>query len=100
MTITKIEIFNSISQEIADDFAKRFYKEQYNEDLYQYRFMPYKWIYTDIFEICDYYFSFDDILHCEHNKWHTDTIIKYYDLCIETDWKPWINYPNFVESLK
>jgi hypothetical protein len=42
MTITKIELFNSISQEIADDFAKRFYKEQFDGDLYEYRFMPYK----------------------------------------------------------
>jgi predicted transcriptional regulator len=41
------------------------------------------------------YLSVDDILIAEHHQIPCKVFEKYYNLCLDTDWTPWINLINF-----
>jgi hypothetical protein len=48
--------------DIVREFAKRFYKESFNDEEYEYDLIWYKWIKKWPVNICDEYYSIGDIL--------------------------------------
>ena len=80
--------YNKVITEIAEEFAKKFYKEWFWEDDYEYQLMDYKWIYHMI-EICDEYFNFDDILMTLEYNIPIKTLRNWYNLSLEAsmEWK-------------
>ena len=90
-----INEYNKLIKKIVDSFVKRFYKEIYEEDEYYYNIMNYVWINSWPVEVSDMYFSIDDIIISEA-YWIPSKIFEdYYDLCLDTEWEPWINLYNF-----
>lgn len=57
-----INLYNDLIEQIVEEFAKRYYKECFNEDEYDYEIMDYKWIKEWPVEICDEFYSICDIL--------------------------------------
>lgn len=55
----------------------------------------YKWVLLWPINIWDNYFSIDDILMATEHNIPCKVLQEWYDLYIETDWKPWINLYNY-----
>jgi len=72
-----IQKYNEIIYKIVDNFAKRLYKEIYNEDEYEFDFMDYQGIKQWPIEILGEYYSLDDIILAEHLKIPTKVVQDY-----------------------
>lgn len=89
------ELYNQLIQDIVDKFAKRYYKEEFKENDYHYEIIDYQGIKDWPIEICDEYYSIDEIITVEHHNIPIKVLRNFYDLNLATDWKPWINLYNY-----
>lgn len=86
-----IQKYNETIYEIVDNFARRFYKEIYDEDEDEYEFdlMDYEGIKQWPIEIWEEYYSLDDIILAEHLQIPTKVVQNYneYNLELYEQWK-------------
>ena len=91
--------YNNLIQDIVKNFAIRYYNEWEDEkvevDNTDYRIINYAWINQWPVDICDMFFSIDDILIAEMYNIPIETFIEYYDLCLSKKWIPGINLYNY-----
>lgn len=92
-----INKYNKIIEKIVDKFAKRYFKEIFNENEADYRLMDYHWI-PNMLELNDMYLDINDILIAELYQIPCKIYRDYYYLCLDTEWKPWINLYNFFRK--
>lgn len=96
----QIDKYNELIQKIVYWFAKRYYKELYNEkvEMDDYRLMQYEWIFSWPVEISDNYFQIDDILIAELHQIPCKIIQEHYDKeyeAMQNDTRLWINLINY-----
>jgi len=96
-----INKYERLINEIALEFTKQFYKEQYQEkaDKDDYRIIWNANIGFWPVVICDeYYFTIDEIITLLNNNWHTNIIKDYYNFWLEKYEKKkptWISFYNY-----
>ena len=80
-----IKEYNDIIKKIIDNFWVRYYKELYNEDYDErdVRIIDYQWISSWPVEICDNYYSIDDILISEFHQIPCKIMQEWYDVNLE-----------------
>lgn len=90
-----INKYNELVKKIVFSWAKRYYKELYNEELdekWDLDIMEYKGILLWPINICDEYHSLDDILMAEKYNIPAKIMQERYEKYLETEWK-W-GFPN------
>ena len=92
--------YNKLIDIIVYDFVKRYYKEIFQEKAEQsdFEIMNYAGINSWPVEIQDMYLGIDDILVAELYQIPCKIYYDYYNLCLDTDWKPWINLYNYFRK--
>lgn len=97
-----INKYNKIIEEIVEEFAKRYYKECFNERKYKdYRLMDYQNINEWPLEICDEFYSINDILITIKYNIPLKIVREYYNKSLEAHMedKPfWINLYNYFRK--
>lgn len=92
--------YNKLIEEIVFDFVKRYYKEIYQEEAERNDFdiINYVWINCWPVELSDMYLNIDDIIIAELYQIPCKIYTDYYNLCLDTEWKPGINLYNYFRK--
>ena len=92
--------YNKLIETIVFDFVKRYYKEIYQEEAERNDFdiMNYVGINSWPVELSDMYLDINDILIAELYHIPCKVYSDYYSLCLDTEWKPWINLYNYFRK--
>lgn len=92
--------YNKLIETIVFDFVKRYYKEVYQEEAERNDFDIINYVGVSFWpvEISDMYLDINDILIAELYQIPCKIYRDYYNLCLDTEWNPWINLYNFFRK--
>jgi len=100
-----IDNYNKSIRDLVKQFFLRACKEEWTEvedtDFENFvEIMDYEWIHNWPIYFWDMYFWIDDIATAELHQIPFKIFEKYYRLCLENDWRPWINLFNYWRKSK